>query len=359
MNFTLFGYPKTGKTTLFNLLTGARVEIKAYEPGKKDEPNLRTCSLPDPRLDELASHYPEKKKIGVPVDYLDLAGISYGEVKNSTFLNHLRKADSLIHVVRGFEDPQVASAKKIDPRGDVHFMEEELVLSDLVMVEGRLERLDKDLKKVKDPEAEKERELLRKLQPKLAGGDSLRSIDLAAAEQRLLRSFSFLSQKPLLHLINVDEKDIPRLESPAEIYGLETSGREIMAFCGKIELELEICEFQADERKAFLEEYGLRTLVADGFLKAVPRLLQTISFFTVGKSEVKAWAVKKGSTALKAAGAIHTDIERGFIRAEVLAWDEFRRLGSLPAAKEKGAVRLEGKEYVVQDGDIIYFRFAQ
>jgi len=357
VNFTLFGYPKTGKTTLFNLLTGARIEIRAYEAGKKAEPNLRTCPLPDARLDELAGHYPEKKKMAVLVDYLDLAGISYGEVKNSTFLNHLRKADSLIHVVRAFQDTRVPSAKKVNPKEDIFFMEEELILADLVMVEARLEKLEKDLKKAKDAEGEKEKDLLRRLHPRLAGGESLRVIELAPAEERLLRSFSFLSQKPLAHMINLDEADIPRIENPADLVGVEPSGREIMAFCGRIELE--ISELSDEERRTFLAEYGIRALAAERFFDSAPRLLQTISFFTVGKDEVRSWAVKKGSTALKAAGAIHTDIEKGFIRAEVLGWEEFRRHNSLQTAKEQGAVRLEGKDYIVQDGDIIYFRFAQ
>jgi hypothetical protein len=357
MNFTLFGYPKTGKTTLFNLLTGARIEVKAYEEGKKGEPNLRTCPLPDPRLDELAGFYPEKKKISLHIDYLDLSGISFGEVKNSLYLSHLRKADSLIHVVRGFLDGQIPYPKKVGPKDDIAIMEDELILADLVMVETRLEKLGKDLKKVKDPDAEKEYDLLGRLRPTLAEGKSLRGIALSGAEEKLLRSFAFLSLKPLLHMINIDEKDISALDAPENLFGLSVGGREVMAFCGKIELE--ISELAEDEERTFLAEYGIKELSAARFLRAAPRLLETISFFTIGKDEVKAWAIKKNSTALKAAGAIHTDIEKGFIRAEVLSWEEFRRHGSHHAAKEKGSIRLEGKDYIVQDGDIIYFRFAQ
>jgi len=357
MNFTLFGYPKTGKTTLFNLLTGAKIEVRAYEDGKKGEPNLRTCPFPDPRLDELASHYPEKKKIAVHVDYVDLGGISFGEVKSSLYLNHLRKADSLIHVVRGFPDSHIPYPKKVSANEDISVMEEELILADLVMVENRVEKLEKELKKVKDPEAEKEYDLLRRLRPLLADGKTLRGIALTGPEEKLLRSFAFLSLKPLLHMINVDEKEIPNLGAPEKLIGSLPEGRDVMAFCGKIELE--ISELAEDEKRTFLAEYGLKEMSAQRFLKAAPRLLQTISFFTVGKEEVRAWSIKTDSTALKAAGTIHTDIEKGFIRAEVLSWNEFRHYGSHQAAKEKGAMRLEGKDYIVKDGDIIYFRFAQ
>jgi hypothetical protein len=356
MNFTLFGYPRTGKTTLFNILTGSHIEVKAYEDGKR-EPNQRTCPYPDARLDKVWSLHPEKKKVAATIDFFDLAGISYGEVKHSTFLNALRKADGLVHVVRGFHDPQIPDPRPINPKGDMRTMEEELLLADLVSVESRLEKLDKDLKKAKSPDGEKEQELLGRLRLHLEDGKPLREFALTDAEEKQIKNFAFLSQKPSLHMINMDESGV------SGIHALEAeaaSGRKntaALAFCGKIEAEiLEIGDEQ--EKQVFLAEYGLKETTPGRFFTTAMELLEVIFFFTIGKDEVRAWPVKRNSSALQAAGAIHTDIEKGFIRAEVISWQELVKLGSLQAGKEKGAIRLEGKDYIVQDGDVIYFRFA-
>jgi len=356
MNFTLFGYPKAGKTTLFNLLTGSHIEVKAYEDGKK-EPNQRTCPFPDARLDKVWSLHLGKKKIAATIDFFDLAGISFGEVKNSTFLNALRKADGLVHVVRGFHDPQIPHPRPVHPSGDIRTMEEELLLADLVSVESRLEKLDKDLKKAKSPEGEKEQELLGRLRIHLGEGKPLREFVLTEAEEKQIKNFAFLSQKPILHMINGDESDVSRIHGLEDEAAPSRKHTAALAFCGKIECEiLDIGDEQ--EKQVFLAEYGLTELTAGRFFAAAMNLLEMIFFFTIGKDEVRAWPVKKNSSALKAAGAIHTDIEKGFIRAEVIPWQELVQMGSLQAAKEKGAIRLEGKDYTVQDGDVIYFRFA-
>ena len=356
MNITLFGYPKTGKTTLFNLLAGSHVEVRAYDDGRR-EPNVRSVPLPDPRLDRIAAAYPEKKRIAASMDLTDLVGISFGEVKASLFLGHLRKADGLVHVVRGFADPDIPPARgRIDPASDVQSMEEELVLADLVLADSRLERLEKDLKKMKDPEGEKEREVLLRLRPSLESGRGLRDLPLAPAEEKLIRSFAFLTLKPLLHFINIDEKDLPSIRRPEALFPALGSGRRALAFCGRIESD--IAELEAGERAAFMAEYGLEALSAPLFAAGAAAFLDRLSFFTVGKDEVRAWTVKKGASALEAAGAIHSDIARGFIRAEVIAADELLRHGTLQHAKEAGAIRLEGKDCVVRDGDVIYFRFA-
>ncbi len=357
MNFTLFGFPKSGKTTLFNLLTGAKIEVKAFESEKK-EPNLRTCPVPDERLEKLWSLYQEKKKIPTAVDYTDLAGISYGEIKNEAYLNNLRKADGLTHVVRGFLDAQIPHFKeKISPKDDILSIEEELILADLVSIESRLEKLEKELKRSKNPEGEQEKELLEKLHSLFEEGRAIRELSLSSSEEKLIRSFAFLSQKPLLHMINVDEKDIPLIEDPERIYPTKKKGSIALAFCGKIEME--ILELEEEEKDVFLKEYSLQQLSSPKFLKASYSLLNVITFFTIGKEEVKAWTIKKNTTALNAAGRIHTDIERGFIRAEVISWEELLKHGSLHTAKENAVVRLEGKDYIVQDGDVIYFRFAK
>ncbi|MBM3284503.1 MAG: redox-regulated ATPase YchF [Candidatus Aminicenantes bacterium] len=356
MNLTLFGYPRTGKTTLFNLFTGAAVEVKAYDEGKK-ETNQRTCPLPDSRLDRIASLYPDKKKINAAVEVVDLAGISFGEVKTSVYLSSLRKADGLAHVIRGFIDPQIPHPRgRISPCEDLAFMEEELILADLVSVSARLEKLEKDLRKARDPEGEKEKELLSLIRASLEEGKSIRELSFSPAEEKRTRSFAFLSQKPLLHMINVDETDIPLIESPRDICPGRKPGPEILAFCGKVETE--ILELEEEEKETFLAEYGLRELSSTRFFRVIPSLLKIISFFTIGKNEVRAWVVPLNSEAGQAAGAIHSDMERGFIRAEVISWERLLELGSWQAAKDKGAVRIEGKEYIVEDGDVIFFRFA-
>jgi len=356
MNFTLFGYPKSGKTTLFNLLTGANIDTPTFDREKK-EPNLRTCSVPDSRLDKIHGLYPDKKKIPAVIDYVDLAGISYGEVKNSVYLSHLRKADGLTHVVRGFEDERIPPPKgKIDPHGDILSIEDELILADLVSAESRIEKLQKELKREKNPQGEKEKDLLERVRVHLEKGEGLRVFELSEAEDKLIRSFAFLSQKPLLHMINLDEKDIPAVETPEKFFPTANKGTAVLAFCGKIEAE--ILELEDKEKEVFLKEYGLHQLSSPKFLKSSYNLLDVITFFTIGKQEVKAWAIKNNSTASTAAGAIHTDMEKGFIRAEVISWSQLLDFASMQAAKENGAVRLEGKDYIIQDGDVIYFRFS-
>ena len=362
MNVTLFGYPKTGKTTLFNLLAGAHAAVKAYDDGKR-EPNVRAVPLPDPRLDRIAAAYPDRRRVAASMDLTDLAGLSFGEVKTSLFLGHLRKADGLVHVVRAFADDDLPHARgRIDPAADVRSMEEELVLADLVLADSRLERLEKDLKKMKDPEGEKERELLLRLRPALESGRGLRGLPIAPAEEKLIRSFAFLSLKPLLHFVNIDEKDLASVRRPeALVPGLAAPaagepGRRLLAFCGRIESDL--AELDEAERASFMAEYGLAGLSAPFFSGQAAAFLDRISFFTVGKDEVRAWTVGKDATAAEAAGAIHSDIAKGFIRAEVVAAEELLRHGTLARAKEAGAIRLEGKDYVVRDGDVVYFRFA-
>ena len=347
MNVVLFGYPGTGKTTLYRLLTGAEAEVGARGDGRK-EPNVRARALPDARLDAIAGFYPDKKKVPVVVEFADLAGASFGEVKDAAFFDRLRKADGLIHVVRGFRDESRPHPKgRVDPAGDIRYMEEELVLADLAAAHARLERLEKDLKKMKDPDAEKERDLLARLAAFLGEGQSLRSFPFSAAEEKLVRSFAFLSLKPLLHMINIDEKDI----------GEPAPAGSALTFCGSIECEL--LELAEDEKNAFRAEFGLAEPGAAKFFQALPRFLDVLFFYTVGKEEIRAWSLRKGASAVTAAGAIHSDIEKGFIRAEVIAWDELVRRGSLQKARDAGAIRLEGKNYVVRDGDVVYFRFVQ
>lgn len=356
MHFTLLGYPKTGKTTLFNILTGAHAETKAWEEGKK-EAHVRTCPIPDDRLDKISFLYPEKKKILSAMDITDLGGMAYGEIKNSVYLSHMRRAEGLVHVVRGFKDPQIPHPREtINPKDDMAHLEGELLLADLASLEGRTEKLERDLKKTKDAEGEKELDLLNRLRPAVESGKAISEFPLTPGEEKLIRSFAFLSQKPLLHMVNVDENEIHLLESPEEMYPVRKTGVDILAFCGKIESE--ILELEEKEKEIFLAEYNIKEWSAPKFIKAAFHLLEMVSFFTIGKEEVRAWPVRKDTPAVFAAGAIHTDMEKGFIKAEVISWENLLHHGSLQAAKEKGAIRLEGKDYSVQDGDIITFRFT-
>jgi GTP-binding protein YchF len=356
MNFTIFGYPRTGKTTLFNLLTGAGIEITRYDSGKK-EPHQRTCPVPDPRLDRLSELYPDKEKKPAHIDYTDLAGLAFGEIKTESYLNHLRKADGLTHVVRGFEDETIPHIRPgIAPRKDILGMEEEMILADLMSAETRIEKLEKELKRNKTAEGEKELALLERLKTELEQNVPLRNIPLAEADSKLLRSFAFLSQKPLLHMVNLGEQDIPRLNRKEEWQTQLPERTAALNFCGKIELE--ILELADEEKNLFMEEYGLEELSDARFLKASYDLLGVATFFTIGDKEVKAWTIPQELPAFEAAGEIHSDIQKGFIRAEVISWEELVSHGSFQAARDKGAVRLEGKQYLVQDGDVLFFRFA-
>jgi hypothetical protein len=347
VNIVLFGYPGTGKTTLFRLLTGG--EAGARGDGRK-EPNVRARALPDERLDEVAGLYPEKRKVAAVAEFTDLAGASFGEIKDGVFFDRLRKADGLVHVVRGFREASLPHPKgRISPADDIRFMEEELILTDLAAAQARLERLEKDLKKMKNPETEKERDLLVRLAAFLGEGRSVHAFPFPPGEEKLVRSFAFLSLKPLLHMINVDEKDIAGAGGP--------EGGNVLTFCGSIECEIQ--ELAEEEKESFRSGYGLGEPGAAKFFRELPEFLGTLTFYTVGKDEVRAWPLRKGASALAAAGSIHSDIEKGFIRAEVIAWDELVRRGSLQKARDAGAIRLEGKDYVVRDGDVVYFRFAQ
>jgi GTP-binding protein YchF len=357
VNFTLFGYPKTGKSTLFNILTGAHARVSAFEAGKR-EAHERLTPIPDPRLDRLAALYPDKKKVVAAAEIVDLAGISYGEVKTSVFLNALRKADALVHVVRGFHDEDIPHPKnRISPDDDIRTMEEELVLADLLSIEARLERLDKDLKKMKSPEAERERETLLRLKTHLDGGRPARDFAFPGDEEKTLRAFAFLSQKPILHLVNADEADAGRLAEIEQSAGARGTRSAALACCGKIEGEILEVENE-EEKRVFCAAYGLSELTAPRFFPLMMALLEEIFFYTIGKEEVRAWPVRRSTPAAKAAGAIHTDIEHGFIRAEVIGFEDLLAQGSWQHAKDKGHIRLEGKDYVVQDGDVIFFRFA-
>jgi len=355
MIVALFGYAGTGKTSLFEILSQKKTEIRHHQDGRPELPKA-VCQVPDERLDRLASVYPDKKKVLVHLELVDFPGIATGEMSTNQYLAQLRQVDGLVHVVRSFQNPAVPHPRgRISPVDDLKAMMEELILSDLVMVTSRLEKLEKDLRKLKDPEAEREKALLEKIKPWLEEGQTVQHLQLTPSEEKMIRGFCLLSLKPILHLVNLDEKQLAFLDHPEELLTGLLPGLPVSAFCGKIEKE--ILELEEEERALFQSMYGLTESASSRFFKKLYEVMGLIHFYTIGKEEVRAWVIRKNTPALKAAGEIHSDIEKGFIRAEVLHFSELEKHGSWNQAKEAGAIRLEGKDYPVQDGDIIYFRF--
>jgi len=353
MILTIFGYPKTGKTLLFNLLTEKKEKVDKFS-ASGSEFHKAIVDVPDPRLAKLAAFH-ETPPVYAKIEFLDAGAISLGEVKSSTFIDLLRRADGLVHLVRAFADEEIVHPQgKIDPARDIAAMEDELKTTDFLTIEKRLERLAVDVKKMKAKELQEELELLQKLKAFLESGKPLREYPFTEKEDLLVRGFKFLSAKPLLNLVNCDENTLKAyagLASPA------AHKKRTALFAGKIEQEL--LELAPEERPAFQQEYGLAgyRYIRDEFIKASYALMNLISFFTVGKDETRAWTLEKGASAFVAAGKIHSDIQKGFIRAEVIPWKDFLDSEGFARAKEKGLLRLEGKEYVVQDGEIVHFRF--
>lgn len=357
MRIGLFGFPQTGKSTLFTLMTGAAIPAH----GGRGEVPVGVAKVPDPRLWRLSSMYKPKKTIPATVEYVDLGGVKKGEAAETLPLEALRSVDALAHVVRGFRDDAVPHAEgKVDPARDASTMETELLLADHTIAERRLEKLELNLKKMNKDEDRKELELLRRCLEALEREQPLRNLELAEEEEKRLRGYTFLTLKPLLLIVNADEADASRLKEGAAAFGLEGMATrphtEVVALSARIEAEIGQLE-QADAA-AFMADLGIAEPALDRCIRASYHLLGRISFFTVGDDECRAWTLRRGTPARKAAGVIHSDIERGFIRAEVVAYDDLVAAGSWAACRDKGTLRLEGKDYIFQDGDVTNFRFA-
>jgi ribosome-binding ATPase len=353
----LVGLPSSGKTTLFQLLTSAREAARTHG---KAEANVGVSRVPDERLDKLSELFQPKKRTAATVEFADMAA-ARGESVSLLDVAAYRNADALLHVVRAFGDPMVPHPKEtVDPVRDARLIEDELILADLGAVERRLERLEKDLKKNPSPDLKREQELLLQGRAQLDNGRALRTMGLSADDTRRLRGFQFLSAKPLLVVINLDENDVAAADRAAEKTGLTTFLRDTNAFamgvCAKIELE--IAQLDAADAAAFLADLGLKESGLDRVIRAAYDMLGYISFFTVGEDECRAWSIPRQTPAPEAAGAIHSDIQRGFIRAEVVPCQTLLERGSLAACRDRGELRLEGKEYIVVDGDVINFRHA-
>jgi GTP-binding protein YchF len=348
MKVGIAGFPRSGKTTIFNALTGQHADVGGFsEPGKV---HLGTIKVPDARIDKLAEMFRPRKTTYAEMVFADFpaaSGANAGHALETATLTQMRESDALVQVVRGFVDPLEGSAP--DPVRDLANFKSELLLNDLALIERRLDRLKKEKGK------EQEKALLERCQTLLEAESSLRFLDLSAEEIAALSGFGFLSRRPLMIVLNVAEADA-RLPLPAPVAAwLAAEKVEGMVLAGQIEME--IANLPAEDRAAFLEDLGLTSSARDRFIRAAYELLDQISFLTAGEDEVRAWTIKRGTIAVKAAGKIHSDIERGFIRAEVVHFDDFVRYGSESKAREAGKLRLEGKEYIVRDGDIIHYRF--
>jgi len=359
MKFGLLGFPKVGKTSLFNILTGAGVAVDKYATAT-GQSHIGVAKVIDPRVDRLARMFHPQKTTYAQFEFLDVQGVQKGEAKESVSLKDMRNVDAIAHVVRAFRDEEIVHSEgTIDPRRDIETMNIELVLADLDVAQRRLERLQLNLKKAKNKEDELELPIMKRCLEALEREQPIRDLDLRSEELKRIRGFAFLTAKPLLLIVNLDEKDASRVATAAEDDSLQDwTGRQKTAVCAiSAKVEEEIARLEPADARAFLDDLGLHEAARDRVIHAGFRLLGLIQLLTVGEDECRGWAIPAGTRAPQAAGAIHTDIERGFIRAEVVAFEDLVTAGSLPAAREKALLRSEGRDYVVQDGDVINFRF--
>jgi GTP-binding protein YchF len=333
-------------------------------PRGKGDTAIGISKVPDARLDRLTAMFNPKKRVPATIEFTDIVAPGRSGASALVDVAGYKNADALVHVVRAFRDPAVPHpAGRVDPARDAQAMEDELILADLGVVERRLERMEKDLKKNKSAELDKEKALLGKCKAALENGQPLRAMGFTGEDLRRLRGFQLLSAKPLLVVINLDEADAEAAVSVEKAAAatrltpfLLREGTRAVPLCAKIELE--IAALEPADAEAFLRDMGLAESGLDRVIRASYDLLGYMSFFTVGEDECRAWSIRRGTVALEAAGEIHSDIQRGFIRAEVVGYEPFIASGSLAASRDKGELRLEGKDYVVQDGDIINFRHA-
>jgi len=357
MKTAIIGLPMVGKTSLFTILTGVHQETRIGSTAAR----TGVAKVPDTRLDALARLFEPKKVTHATVEYVDMPSISKESLRDPGSVASLRNVDAFAHVLRLFADETVPHEKgSVDPLRDLDDVETELILSDLVVVEKRLERLDKDRKKIKNPELDREFELLEKCKAVLEENRPLRRLELDADDEKRIRGFQFLSQKPMLYVLNLGEEEAGKLHSrDREFREGHLSGRartSVSAVCGKVEAEL--AELPPDEQQDYLASYGLQESGLERLISATYSLLGLMSFLTAGEDECRAWTIPMNSTAVKAAGAIHSDFEKKFIRAEVVNWKTLTELGGYAGARDKGQLRLEGKDYIVRDGDVLVIRHS-
>jgi hypothetical protein len=368
MKLGIIGLPRSGKTTLFNVLTGRQVQTGMYTSAGA-EPNIGVVKVPDDRLNKLAEMFHPKKITPATVEYVDIAGLTReggekGEL-GKELLQHIRNADALIHVVRTFKNDNVPPAGgDIDPERDLSTVNLELTLTDLDIVEKRMERVESNIKKKGDKEGAVELQLLSRLMQSLEEGIPIREISLSEDEKKLIRGFQFLTAKPMLIVLNIGEDELVKTQSntsPSDRYKdlkekNQKQGVPVVEICTEIESQIARLGDKETE-KAFMADLGIEESGLTRLIKVSYELLGLISFLTAGEDEVRAWTIRNGTKAQQAAGVIHSDLERGFIRAEVVNFNDLIQCGSIAAARSKGLLQLEGKDYQVQDGDVMEIRF--
>jgi GTP-binding protein YchF len=361
MKVAIVGLPKAGKTTIFNALTRSKAEVATYSPSLT--PNIGMAKVPDSRLLTLENIFRPKKTIPAEVSYVDIAGTpkafsSKGEIGRE-FLNYLTTADALLQVVRAFEDGKLPHPEgSVDPKRDIATLDLELAFSDLAIIERRVDRLEASLKGAKASERglySKEQALLQKITPALENEIPIRQQELATDELKMLSNYQFLTAKPMLVVLNIGEEQLPRASLLEDEINSAYPQFAVIALCGKLEMELG--QLSDADAKEFREALGLTTPALERVINLSYRLLGLISFFTTASDQLRAWTIPSGTTAPKAAGKVHSDMERGFIRAEVISHTDLERAGNLAEARKRGLLRMEGKTYTIQDGDIVTFLF--
>jgi GTP-binding protein YchF len=360
LTFGIIGLPQSGKTTIFNAISGAHAAVGDYSTSKKA--NVSVVKVPDDRLQRIAAIFKPKRIVNAEIEYVDIAGLtkdaSSDRKKEAAYIHAIRQTDALLQVVRCFENPNVPHPDgPVDPARDIIAVDSELILADLVTIETRMEKIARTMKVAKKEQEAAEYKILERLKGVLESESPLRSIEIARDDLAAVSSYGFLTLKPMLYILNLDEKQVPtRAQMESEFARLaETPQSGVASICAS--LQMDIAEFDESEREEFMKELGLDEKASDIIVKKSFELLGMISFLTGNENEVHSWQIRKGATAHEAAGAVHSDIQRGFIKAEVVRFEDLDRLGSWARARHEGKLALHGKDYVVADGDVILFMF--